>query len=62
MQFGFNKCASLEVRGEVSRFLSNNNLTFYLSSQELSKKNCYTYLGILFFKWFRIENDHTENE
>ena len=37
MQFGINKCPSLVVRGEVSRFLYNNNPTFYLSSQELPK-------------------------
>jgi len=43
-----NKCASLIVRGEVSRFLYNSNPTFYLSSQELPKTNCYTYLGIPF--------------
>jgi len=29
-----NKCASLVVRGEVSRFLYNSNPTFYFSSQE----------------------------
>jgi len=46
MQFGINKCASLVVRGEVSRFLYNSNPTFYLSSQELPKTNCYTYLGV----------------
>ena len=42
IQFGINKCASLVVRGEVSRFLYNSNPTFYLSSQELPKTNCYT--------------------
>jgi len=35
IQFGINKCASLVVRGEVSRFHNNNNPIFYLSSQEL---------------------------
>ena len=48
MQFGINKYASLVVRGEVSRFLYNSNPTFYLSSQELPKTNCYTYLGVPF--------------
>ena len=48
IQFGINKCASLVVRGEVSRFLYNSNPTFYLSSQELLKTNCYTYLGVPF--------------
>ena len=48
MQFGINKCPSLVVRGEVSRFLYNSNPTFYLSSQELLKTNCYTYLGVPF--------------
>ena len=43
-----NKCASLVVRGEVSRFLNNSNPTFYLSSQELPKTNNYTYLGVPF--------------
>ena len=38
MQFGINKCASLVVRGEVSRFLYNSNPTFYLSSRELPKR------------------------
>jgi len=47
MQFGINKCASL-VRGEFSSFLFNSNPTFYLSSQELPKTNCYTYLGVPF--------------
>jgi len=37
IQFCINKCSSLVVRGEVSRFLNNNNPTFYLSSQELPK-------------------------
>jgi len=50
MQFGINKCASLVVRGEVSKFLYNSNPTFYLSTQELPKTNCYTYLGVPFFK------------
>ena len=45
---GINKGASLIVRGEVSRFLYNSNPTFYLSSQELLKTNCYTYLGVPF--------------
>jgi len=48
MQFGINKCASLVVRGEFSRFLYNSNPTFYLSSQELPKTNCFTYLGVPF--------------
>jgi len=48
MQFDINKCASLVVRGEVSRFLYISNLTFYLSSQELPKTNCLSYLGVLF--------------
>jgi len=48
MQFGINKSASLVVREEVSRFLYNSNPTFYLSSQELPKMNCYTYLGVPF--------------
>jgi len=48
MQFGINKCASLVVRGEISYYLYNSNSTFYLSSQELPKTNCYTYLGVLF--------------
>ena len=48
MQFGINKCASLVVRGEFSSFLYNSNPTFYLSSQELPKTNCYTYLGVSF--------------
>ena len=47
MQFGINKCASLVVRGEVSRFLYNSNPTFYLSSQELPKTNYYTYVGVI---------------
>ena len=38
MQFGINKCVSLVVRGEVSRFLYNSNPTFYLSSRELPKR------------------------
>ena len=33
MKFGINKCISLVVRGEVSKFLNNNNPIFYLSSQ-----------------------------
>ena len=45
MQFGINKCSCLVVQGEVSRFL-NSNPIFYLSSQELPKMNCYTYLGV----------------
>jgi hypothetical protein len=49
MQFGINKCSSLLVQEEVSRFLNiSNNLTFYLSSKELPKRNCYTYLGVPF--------------
>jgi len=48
MQFRINKCAFLVVRGEVSRFLNISNPTFYLLSQELSKMNCYPYLGIPF--------------
>ena len=48
LQFGINKCASLVVRGEISRFLYNNNPTIYLSSQELPKTNRYTYLGVPF--------------
>jgi len=48
MQFGINKCASLVVQDEVSRFLYNSNAIFYLSSQELPKTNCYTYLGVPF--------------
>jgi hypothetical protein len=32
----------------VSKFLNNGNLTFYLSSQELPKTNCYTYLDVPF--------------
>jgi len=47
IQFGINKCASLVVRGEVSRFLYNSNPTFYLSSQELPKTNYYTYVGVI---------------
>ena len=35
MEFGINKCASLVVRGEVSRFLNRNDPTFYLSGQVL---------------------------
>jgi len=50
MQFGINKCASLVARGEASRFLNNSNPTFYLSSQELPKTNCYIYLGVPFFQ------------
>jgi len=46
MQFGINKFASLVVQGEVSRFFNNKNPIFYLSSQELPKTNCYTYLGV----------------
>ena len=48
MQFGINKCASLVVRKEVSKFINNNKPTFYLSSQELPKIDCYTYLGVPF--------------
>jgi len=48
MQFSINKCASLVVRGEVSRFLNNSNPTLYLSSQELPKTNCYTHLSLPF--------------
>jgi len=48
MQFGINKCSNLVVRGEVSRFLNNSIPTFYLSCQELSQTNCYTYLGVPF--------------
>ena len=48
MQCGINKCSSLEVRREVSRFFNNSNLSFYLLSQELSKMNCYTYFDVLF--------------
>ena len=48
MEFGINKCASLVVRGEVSRFLNRNDSTFYLSGQVLPKTNCYTYLGVPF--------------
>ncbi len=48
MEFGINKCASLVVRGEVSRFLNRNDPTFYLSGQVLPKTNCYTYLGVPF--------------
>ena len=48
MQFGINKCVSLVVQGEVSRFLYNSNPTFYLSSQELPKTNCYTHLSLPF--------------
>ena len=48
MQFDINKCASLVLQGEVSKFLYNSYPTFYLSSQELPKVNCYTYLDILF--------------
>jgi len=62
IKFGINKCASLVVRGEVSRFLYHSNPTFYLLSQELPKTNCYIYLGVPFFKCFRIETHHTENE
>ena len=46
MKFSINKCTSSVVRGEVSRFLVNSNPTFYLSSQELPKTNCYNYLGV----------------
>jgi len=48
MQFGINKCSSLEVRREVSRFFNNSNLFFYLLSQKLPKMNCYTYFDVLF--------------
>jgi len=61
MQFGINKCASLVVRRKVSRFLNNNNLTFYLSSQELPKTHLLYLLRCNVFKWFRIETDHTKN-
>jgi len=46
MQFGINKCSSLVVWGEVSKFRNNNVLSFYLSRQEPPKTNCYTYLGV----------------
>jgi hypothetical protein len=48
MQFGINKCTSLVVRGEISKFLNSCNHTFYLSKQELPITNCYTYLGVPF--------------
>ena len=48
MEFCINKCSSLVVRGEVSRFLNRNDPTFYLSGQVLPKTNCYTYLGVPF--------------
>jgi len=39
MQFGINKCSSLEVRREVSRFFNNSNLFFYLFFKKKKKKN-----------------------
>jgi hypothetical protein len=63
MQFGINKCSSLLVQEEVSRFLNiSNNLTFYLSSKELPKRNCYTYLGVPFSNDLELKPDHTDNE
>jgi len=38
----------IAIGQQVSRFLYNSNPTFYLSSQELPKTNCYTYLGVPF--------------
>jgi len=49
MKFGVNKCASLVVQGEASKFLNNNDPTFYLSRQELSKTNCIVSI------WFSTE-------
>ena len=34
--------------GKFLDFFYNSNPTFYLSSQELPKTNCYTYLGVPF--------------
>ena len=48
MKFGISKCASLVIRGDVSRFLNDSNPTLYLSSHELPKTNCCTYLGVPF--------------
>jgi len=52
MQFGINKCVSLVVRGEVSRFLYNSNPTFYfyLLSQELPKTKLLCLLRCIIFK------------
>ena len=48
LKFSINKCQSLVVREEVSKFHNNNDPAFYLSSEVLPKTNCYTYLGVPF--------------
>jgi len=64
MKVGINKCESLVVWGEVSRYHNNSNPTFYLSRQDLPKMNCYTYLGecVLSSNYFRTETDHIDRE
>ena len=44
MQFGINKCASLVVREEVSRFLYNSNPTFFIYY--------YIHIGQIIFNYF----------
>jgi hypothetical protein len=50
MQFGINKCASLVVQGEVSKFTNNNSPIYYLSRQELPKNELLYLLRCIVFK------------
>jgi len=58
MQFGINKCVSLVVRWEVSRFLNNNDTTICFLIKSYLKTNC----SKCTVNDFRIETDQTENE
>jgi len=65
MPFGINKWASLVVRGEVSKFLNNNNdlnLFYFFKIKSYPKTNGYTYFGVPFSNDLRTETDHTENK
>jgi len=55
IHFSINKCSSLLVRGEVSRFLNNSNTdTFYLSSRDTRK-----YIGLYWIEGFSNGNSFT---
>jgi len=53
LQFGINKCCQFSsTREKFHDFLITVTLTLYLSSHELFKRNCYTYLDVSFEKWY----------
>jgi len=64
MKFGVNKCASLVVQGEASKFLNNNDPTFFIFQDKsyLKKRIAIYYFGVSFLNDLELKTYNTENE